>query len=1292
MSSINWGSVLLLSLCHGASGQTPIVRDGSTPGRVFGNSTIKIQGGQLSGDKANLFHNFSRFNIPGNKTAVFQHDSAGIRNIIARVTGKEKSIIGGGLSTELGPTGDGRANVFLLNPNGVLFNGNSSIDLNALVVSTANTIGFSDGATVTRDSSTAELENVKGDPIHFGSLDGIGTVNFDKGRVIMTGDGDLLFIAKDVELINGSQITTEGSQVVVAGAGAGNSVTFDISDRGQLPVLGQPATGKVKLEGFSTISTSHEAGGRIVVRGGVITLINSNPDSGASLSVSGAGGDPGVGIDVEATQSLTLTRSQITAGTSPEGTASDIRIRAPMILMDNEAVGVNDSSIRTSGRGGDIGIVTTSLTIRDGEISTNVKGGGKGGSVTINANQVAIRDGGISTNLEGGGAGGSMTVKADQLTIRDGEISTTVVDGGRGGSMIVKADQLTIRDGKISTNVEGGGTGASMNVKADQLTITDRSSIQSVAETSGNGGNIKVAIEGDLYIDGKGATGIDREGMRIPETVGITANTLGTGRGGEISVDVGGDITLTNGGLIDSTTFSDGNAGQINVKSNNLTIDGKGFEFATGITGFTVNQTSPTAGQGGDIEVNVRGDIQIVNGGELDTSSFGAGDAGRVSINRGLSDLSGSIVIDKGTATRFTGIGSDASGGGNAGKVTVRTDTLSVFNGGLISTGVFFQPVTDGMGNVIPANPGTGRGGDIRVFTNTLRISGISLGVDDGTSIVTNSAIFAGTQAGSSGAGGGVFIKPLDESGGMASPSIQLSNRAQIGAGTGGIGDGGSVRIRFSKGLINLDSSSSISARSDKLGGEAGSVNLVAKGITLRNGSSVSSTNGSSPDVGGDAGSVTVMAENLLMDDGSLKVSSSGGNAGTVSILGSGLLDFRSSRVLANAYLEGGNISIKQASSLILTGSRLSANSKTLNGGKLAIRDVGMLDSRTSKVLANASLDGGSISITGSSSLSLNESRLSAKSKNSDGGTVTIHRNEKLNFRSSQVVADAFRGGGSISIRDSSYLSLDESRLAANSDKGNGGTVTIHRNGQLEFKDSQVVANAPRGGGNISIKGLGALSLEGSLLSANSEEGNGGNVSISGRDVLYFQNSMVLADASLGGGKILIERASSLSLDESRLSAKSRKGNGGTVSILGVEFVDFQDGRVVAEAKLDGGNIYIKNARYVLLDQSVLNANAKKGTGGNIGLNAGVILKNTSKITASSEFGEDGIVRIDPQAALSGAEGQKELNPLDVTDSLQPECTNRLATAAGSFIRAGRGGTARLPGGYLPSLRLHRSR
>lgn len=763
-----WLVMASLGLCLEAHAQAPITLDGSTPGTVLGNNLITIQGGLLTGDGANLFHNFSQFNVPANGSATFQNPASSIRNIVARVTGGELSTIGGDLNTQLGPTGTGRASVFLLNPSGVLFNGNTNANLNALVVSTANSIGFNGGATVKPGSTTQDLVTVTGDPIHFRNLDGTGKVTLDGARVIMTNRGEVVLIGKDVELKNGSRIVTDGAQVVVTGAGGGNSVTLDVRDRSTLPALEQPATGNVETGGLSGISTTHASGGRIVIRGGVLTLANTDPNQPA-LNVADAGGTPGVGIDIEATERVTLSKSQISTGSGFGGTASDIRVRAPVVQMDGEGAGINTAAIRTNGRGGDI--------------------------------------------------------------------------------LIEASSDLNILDGEIGSVLNGTGTGGSIAIDAGRLTITDRSSILSLVGT-GTGGNIRVNVAGDLTIDGNGLTRILTENSVVPETVGIISNTIGTGRSGEISVEAMGDIFLRNGGLIDSTTFSTGDSGKISVKAQNLTVDGEGFKFATGITAFTVDQSGPNSGRGGAIDVNVPGNITLLNGGEIDTSSFGAGDAGRIDI--GLSAPSKNLVINKGTATRFTGIGSDASGSGDAGEVVVKTGALSIDNGGQISTGVFFT-------DLVPVS-GTGNGGDVSVFADSLRVSGTSPGGDDGTSIVPNSAIFAGTQARTSGKSGTVTI--------TTSGSIDLTAGALVGVESSGSGEAGTLMVS-SGSDINLAGGSGFTVAS--AAADAGNLAISAMGNIIVDGSTVSARAGvtGSSDAIGSGGNVSIGGTVLALVNGS---------------------------------------------------------------------------------------------------------------------------------------------------------------------------------------------------------------------------------------------------------------------------------------------------------------------------------------------------------------------------------------------------------------------------------------
>ena len=74
-------------------------------------STNVINGGTRTGN--NLFHSFSQFSIPTNGSAIFNNPT-GIQNIFSRVTGTTQSSINGLIKAQ------GKANLFLMNPNGIL--------------------------------------------------------------------------------------------------------------------------------------------------------------------------------------------------------------------------------------------------------------------------------------------------------------------------------------------------------------------------------------------------------------------------------------------------------------------------------------------------------------------------------------------------------------------------------------------------------------------------------------------------------------------------------------------------------------------------------------------------------------------------------------------------------------------------------------------------------------------------------------------------------------------------------------------------------------------------------------------------------------------------------------------------------------------------------------------------------------------------------------------------------------------------------------------------------------------
>ena len=108
-----------------------------TPNTVIrGLPSDRIDGGAIRG--SNLFHSFQQFSIGEGRGAYFANP-AGIENILSRVTGNNRSEILGRLGVL------GNANLFLLNPNGIVFGANASLDVaGSFTATTANAIALGD--------------------------------------------------------------------------------------------------------------------------------------------------------------------------------------------------------------------------------------------------------------------------------------------------------------------------------------------------------------------------------------------------------------------------------------------------------------------------------------------------------------------------------------------------------------------------------------------------------------------------------------------------------------------------------------------------------------------------------------------------------------------------------------------------------------------------------------------------------------------------------------------------------------------------------------------------------------------------------------------------------------------------------------------------------------------------------------------------------------------------------------------------------------------------------------------
>jgi filamentous hemagglutinin family protein len=121
------------------------------------NLNFTITNGTRSGQ--NLFHSFREFSIPKEGSAIFDlRSSPAIDNIFSRVTGDRPSNINGLIQT----IGGNRPNVFLLNPNGILFGNQARLDIGgSFLGTTAQGIQFDNGILFTNGTMAEALLNVR---------------------------------------------------------------------------------------------------------------------------------------------------------------------------------------------------------------------------------------------------------------------------------------------------------------------------------------------------------------------------------------------------------------------------------------------------------------------------------------------------------------------------------------------------------------------------------------------------------------------------------------------------------------------------------------------------------------------------------------------------------------------------------------------------------------------------------------------------------------------------------------------------------------------------------------------------------------------------------------------------------------------------------------------------------------------------------------------------------------------------------------------------------------------------
>ncbi|HEY9829766.1 MAG TPA: filamentous hemagglutinin N-terminal domain-containing protein, partial [Stenomitos sp.] len=168
---------------------------------------IDITGGQLSSDGTNLFHSFSQFNLNQNQIANFLSNPS-IQNILGRVSSGEASIINGLIQV----TG-GNSNLFLLNPAGIVFGSNASLNVPAsFTATTATGMGF--GNDWFNATGVVDYQSLVGTPHTFAFNTSTPGAIINTGNLAV-GPGQNLTLLAGTAVSTG-QLSAPGGQITVA--------------------------------------------------------------------------------------------------------------------------------------------------------------------------------------------------------------------------------------------------------------------------------------------------------------------------------------------------------------------------------------------------------------------------------------------------------------------------------------------------------------------------------------------------------------------------------------------------------------------------------------------------------------------------------------------------------------------------------------------------------------------------------------------------------------------------------------------------------------------------------------------------------------------------------------------------------------------------------------------------------------------------------------------------------------------------------------------------------------------
>ncbi len=709
----------------------------------------EIQGGATRGSQ--LFHSFDTFGIPAGETGYFIIDNPSIQNVLARVTGSQISEILGTLGTRspnaLQPA---NVNLFLMNPNGIVFGPNARLDIGkSFAATTANQIQFENqGFFSTTQTPISPLLTVQPNAFIF-TQSNPAKIQIQSGAISLLGEPSglivkngqhLLFAGGEIELDNGVLIAKNGRIDLAAIAEPGLVQLNFANTLFQLGPLGNLARGNITLANQSGLNVSGDQGGDIAIQARDVrisggSILNSGIEQPNLLNLFGGGNINQSGdITIEATGKVQVVEgSTIANGTLFQGNGGQITISGQTVeILSGANIGAVGNG---TGNTGDIVIEAQESIALAGQNEMGPAGGLLPGlDILFPLIKILLPD------LLGNNPSAIVNY-VSPLSLFNGLGNPAAPTAG---NVRLRAPQISLRDGGVGTpNLAGGGDTGNIEIFTNFLEVTDGARLISSTNGPSDAGDIRIAPFDTSQIRSDRQVRFDGKGVVVTTSV----NSEGIGRGGDLTITTD-QLSIINGAQLQASTLGTGDAGSIRITaSDSVSLNNEAV---------LLSDIAPSGiGSGGDIVINTR-DFEMQNGSVLRSSTFGQGDAGTVQITTtGRFLLAGESAIF--SDVRTTGVG-------NAGSITLNADQLTIQDNAQVVT------ETQGLGNA----------GNVFV-------------VADNALLQNRGSIFSGVRTGGVGNGGAIRVNTAQ---------LTIVEGAQIATATEGVGDAGSVTFAASDRIL----------------------------------------------------------------------------------------------------------------------------------------------------------------------------------------------------------------------------------------------------------------------------------------------------------------------------------------------------------------------------------------------------------------------------------------------------------------------------------------------------------